>query len=182
MDPLIPLRGASVIDVRPASNATIQFSQLLTYEYEDRSPALQYHHDVTRVHGFADRERATLARNLQGFLDDEINVVNGQRAWPVVHQVGITFNRGRRFPSFSWQVSWQGPDAGQGAAQAYEARVEPATLEYDVKSTYNFPAGSQVVEITSSLAWTNDPPNIIEYTARKGERVGRVEAITWRWP
>ncbi|MHA1682109.1 MAG: hypothetical protein ACTSUE_14315 [Promethearchaeota archaeon] len=176
---LKPIYAQSIINVSRAKDV-IDFSQVLIYDYEDVSPAQVYHERIFNDHTFMERELKTIETKLQSFLDAEKNVVNGERVFPTIHHVSIDFKSDPKFFSYSWLIQWQGPVAPE-ELQVYEAIVDPATLEYNVKSMYIFPTGTKIVDIDSSLHYENDIPHFIIYRGEKNQKVNELERITWNW-
>ena len=181
MDPLVPFHGTSIIHVSRVEGNRIHFSQVLSYDYEDTTPDTSYHEKASLDPTFIERERRVLGTNMQGFLNEEVNVVNGKRTHPRVLYTWIGFKSSPKHPFFTWFIEWTGPEAPAGRVQEYTARVQAATLDYDVRSTYIFPPGTIVERIDSTLPWQNEPPHVITYEGKKGASVGTTEAIAWRW-
>ncbi len=176
---LDPVHGRSVISVTHAGEE-IHFSQVLQYDYIDASDDCHYHGRITTDPAFHASEIATLKNNMQAFLDAETNTVNGSIVPLRVTGASIGFRTRPELPFFTWLVTWHGKAAAPGTGvNVYEARVEPATLEYDVQSIYLFPPGARVVDIESSLSWTCPAGNVIVYTAREGDRVDELERVSW---
>lgn len=115
---------------------------------------------------------------MQNFLDEERNVVNGERVYPEVLDVLIEFSVDPSLFSFTWLISWQGPISGS-KSQVYEAIIEPAILDYNIDSMYIFPQGTRVVEVISSLDHDNEISHVLIYKGKKGQEVDEIERITW---
>ncbi len=177
-DPLRPIHARSVIQISHRGNGTVDFSQVLEYDYVDISGDDLYHHRVTSDPQFVKDEASVLERNMQGFLDEETNVVNGTRVYPRVLTTFTTFRGEPRHPTCTWLIAWS-VNAGAGDTFTYEARVEPATLEYGVESIYTLPPNARVVGIESSLPYDNAIRNIIVFRGAKGDEVGEVERLSW---
>ncbi len=177
-DPLRPVHARSVIQISHRGDGTIDFSQVLEYDYEDISGANVYHRKVTSDPQFVKEEIAALERNMQGFLDDETNVVNGTRVYPRVLEAFIAFRGEPRHPVSTWLIAWSA-NISDSNTFTYEARVEHDTLEYGAESIYMLPPNARVVAIESSLPYDNAIKNIIIFRGAKGDKVGEIERLTW---
>ncbi len=177
-DPLRPVHARSVIQISHRGDGTVDFSQVLEYDYEDVSGTNAYHSRVVSDPRFVKEELSVLERNMQGFLDDETNVVNGTRVYPRVLTVFVAFRGEPRHPVCTWLISWSA-NAGSGCTFTYEARVEPATLEYEVESIYTLPPNARVVGIESSLPYDNAIKNVIVFRGANGDKVGEIERLSW---
>nr|MDO8083476.1 hypothetical protein [Candidatus Sigynarchaeum springense] len=177
-DPLRPIHARSVIQISHRGDGTIDFSQVLEYDYEDVSGKDVYHHRVTSDPRFVKEEISVLERNMQGFLDEETNVVNGLRVFPRVLTTFIAFRGEPRYPTCTWLIAWSA-NVGDSDTFTYDARVEPATLEYGVESIYTLPPNARVVSIESSLPYDNAIKNIIIFRGAKGDKVGEIERLAW---
>jgi hypothetical protein len=177
-DPLRPIHARSVIQISHRGDGTVDFMQVLEYDYEDISGDDSYHARVTSDPQFVKEEVSVLERNMQGFLDDEKNVVNGTRVFPRVLTTFVTFRGGPRYPTSTWLITWSANGVA-GNTFTYEAHVEPATLEYPVESIYTLPPNARVVGIESSLPYDNAIKNVIVFRGAKGDKVGEVERLSW---
>ncbi|MBN2153112.1 MAG: hypothetical protein JW839_16790 [Candidatus Lokiarchaeota archaeon] len=177
-DPLRPVHARSVIQISHRGDGVVDFSQVLEYDYEDISGTNVYHRRVSSDPRFVKEELSVLERNMQSFLDDETNVVNGERVFPRVLTAFIAFRGGPSHPVCTWLVAWSA-DVGLGGTYVYEARVEAATLEYGVESIYTLPLNARVVGIESSLPYDNAIKNVIVFRGAKGDKVGEVERLSW---
>lgn len=177
-DPLRPIHARSVIQISHRGDGTVDFSQVLEYDYEDISGDNLYHSRATSDPQFLKDEASVLERNMQGFLDEETNVVNSTRVYPRVLTSFTTFRGEPRHPTCTWLITWS-VNVGTGGTFTYEAHVEPATLEYVVESIYTLPSNARVVSIESSLPYDNTIKNIIVFRGAKGDKVGEVERLSW---
>ncbi len=177
-DPLRPIHARSVIQISHRGDGTVDFSQVLEYDYEDMSGDAQYHRRVVSDPQFVKEEALVLERNMQGFLDEENNVVNGTQVFPRVLTTFTTFRGEPRHPTCTWLIAWSA-NVGVTDTFTYEAQVEPATLEYEVESVYTLPPNARVVSIESSLPYDNAIKNIIIFRSAKGDKVGEIERLSW---
>jgi hypothetical protein len=177
-DPLRPIHARSVIQISHRGDAMVDFSQVLEYDYEDISRENLYHASVTSDSRFVKEEISVLERNMQGFLDEEKNVVNGTRVYPRVVTTFITFRGDPRYPTSTWLITWSAT-VDIDDTFTYEASVEPAMLEYPVESIYTLPPNARVIGVESSLPYDNTIKNIVVFRGVKGDEVKAVERLSW---
>ena len=173
------LYASSIIHVSHGVGGIIDFSQVLTYDYEDLSPNHTYYDRVKTNLSFLEKELRTLVTNLQRFLDAETNIINDERVYPEVYNVQVEFKTSPRFPFYTWMVRWSGHETGT-ARNVYEARIEPDFLDYDIKSIYIFPRDAEILKIKSSLEYEIDE-NIVVFQGKKGQKVKELELISWKY-
>jgi hypothetical protein len=175
---LEPLFATSIIHVSQPGNGLIEFSQVLAYDYADKTRDRSYFETIKDSSDFLPNEMVEIEANMQQFLDEEENVVNGVRVYPHVASTAIDFKTDRRQFVYTWIISFSGPESAEGM-EVYEARIVPTDLEYDVKSTYIFPANARVVEVVSSIETKNDLKNVVGFRGKKGEHLDHVERLSW---
>lgn len=179
-DPLKPRHGRSTIHVAHDNAGRIDFSQILTYFYEDTTEKNDYYQRAKNDDDFIPREQDVLGGNMQTFLNKEKNIVNGKKVRPKVVHVDISYESNPRFIIFSWLIQWSGKESdSESGMHAYESSVDPAVLEYNVQSYYHFPDNAKIMNITSSLAHEVIEDHIIIYKASKGDKVRSSEKIKW---
>ncbi|HME51458.1 MAG TPA: hypothetical protein VKM55_04530 [Candidatus Lokiarchaeia archaeon] len=176
-DPLKPIAAASTIHVTH-HDGLIDFTQILVYDYVNISSDKTYYRRIKREPSFVAQEVTTIEENMQRYLDEEKNVVNGERVYPHVVRTSIDFKTEARFPVYTWIITFGGNESDSGT-QNYEAITTPETLEYDVKSTYVFPANSRIVEIESSLVHENVLKHIVVFRGSKGDSIKPLERLCW---
>jgi hypothetical protein len=177
-DPLRPIHARSIIQISHRGEHAIDFSQVLEYMYVDTSENNAYHASVVSDPAFVKAEMAVLEQNMQGFLDAEENIVNGNRVFPRVGSMFISFKNEHRYPAYTWLIAWQGM-ANPGGTCTYQATIEPATLDYPVESIYTLPPNARIVMVESSLPHDTPLKNILVFRGRKGDKVQAVERISW---
>ena len=176
-DPLKPIAAASTIRVTH-HDGIIDFVQILVYDYVNDAPDKTYYRRIKREPSFAAQEIATIEENMQRYLDEEKNSVNGERVYPHVTRTSIDFKTESRFPFYTWIITFSGNESDSGT-QVYEAITEPEKLDYDAKSTYVFPPEARIVDVESPLAHENVLKNIIVFRGSKGDSITPVERIGW---
>ncbi|MHA1791832.1 MAG: hypothetical protein ACTSVI_04245 [Promethearchaeota archaeon] len=176
---LTPFFARSIINVSNRSGSEIVFNQVLTYDYEDLSGSGLYIRKFNDDERFRKDELETLKRNMQAFLDDEINVINDKEVRLEVDEVSVSIKTYPKYVYFSWYITWSGPSSDSGI-QEYEARVEPAILEYDVESIYIFPKQARILDVKSALTHDLIKENIIRFRGNVGDKVREIERIVWK--
>ena len=177
IDPLQPIYAASTIHVTH-HGGRIDFMQVLIYDYVNISNDNSYHRRITREPGFAKQEIATIQENMQRYLDEETNVVNGEQVYPHVNRASIDFKTTAKYLSYTWYITFTGTEASNGK-QVYEAVTEPETLEYDAKSTYIFPPEARIIDVESSLVHENVLNHVIVFRGSKGDTIKPLERLRW---
>nr|MDO8112796.1 hypothetical protein [Candidatus Sigynarchaeota archaeon] len=176
-DPLRPIHARSIIHVSIHGNDILDFAQEITYDYVDTSNGA-YFDKVVHDAEFLRQEIATVEKNMQSSLDEEINLVNGARVYPRILNTAVDFKTEPRYPYYTWLIAWNGSTSISGK-QVYEVKTEPAALEYSAKSTYILPSNARIVEVDSSLAYENVLKNIIVFRGSRGDMVQEIERIAW---
>jgi hypothetical protein len=176
-DPLKPIAATSTIRVTHR-DGLIDFVQILVYDYVNETDDDTYYRRINREPSFAAQEIATIEENMQRYLDEEKNTVNGERVYPHVTRTSIDFKSESLFPVYTWIITFSGNESESGT-QVYEAITEPAQLEYDAKSTYIFPPEAIIVDVESPLAYENVLKSIIVFRGLKGDMITPVERISW---
>lgn len=174
---LEPLYATSIIHVAHPGTGLVEFSQVLSYDYADATQGQPYF-QAMKDGSFLNQEIAEIEANMQQFLDEEEDFVNGTRVYPHVASTAIDFKTDRRQFAYTWLISFSGPESEDGT-EVYEARIVPTDLEYDVKSIYIFPPNARVVEVASSIETRNDLKNVVEFRGRKGEHLDTIERLSW---
>jgi len=113
----------------------------LVFDYID--PA-GYYRRVLGDEELRERELETVADNMQGFLDEEEILVNGERvrAEVVLADIGFRGEPGRVYILFIIDIACR----LRRGANIYENRYEPEEFEYDYSAYWIFPRGSKIHE------------------------------------
>lgn len=176
-DPFQPIHAASTIHVTH-HGGFINFTQILVYDYVNITSDKTYYRRIKREPSFVAQEINTLEKNMQRYLDEEKNTVNGEHVYPHVVRTNIDFKTDARYLFYTWIITFSGNESDSGT-QVYETITEKETLEYDAKSIYIFPPEARIVEIESSLIHENVLKYIVVFRGSKGNSIKPVERLCW---
>ncbi len=155
-------------------------SYYLVFDYHD---PLGYYEAVVRDPRLFDSEVAKLWANMQGFLDEEEVVVNGERVRPRVVMIDIGFRGSKRRPFIVFAIRFRAPI--KPGRNVYENRYEPEVPEYDYVAYWVFPPGTRVLEVDmggGGEEWDVVGKNIVAIYGRKGRKTGGYERIVFDMP
>ncbi|WP_371805899.1 hypothetical protein [Candidatus Lokiarchaeum ossiferum] len=160
-------------------NKKVQFSNNIIYDYLDlrnNSSWKSFKHFLAEPKNY-EQEITTNWNNLQMFLDQERNIINGIDVNLKVQHCGIQF-RDQFHPFVKWIVEFEGP--GHFGTNNYENIIEQEILEYPIYSLYIFDKSTRVMEVTSSISYEINPNRrIIEYFGQKGDILNGYEKISF---
>ncbi|MHA1111606.1 MAG: hypothetical protein ACTSRE_10925 [Promethearchaeota archaeon] len=166
---LKPIFASSVITITASGN----FLQYLTYDYQEEST--EYYARIKEDDDFYINELDTISLNMQSFMEDLPNTINGHTVIPQVIHAEIDF-KNESLPFFYWVLEFHGPlHVGKNS---YESVMSNEELEYDVNSIYLFDTILRPLSVQSSLHYEilrNE--RIVKYWAYKGEIVGPKEVL-----
>ena len=113
--------------------------------------------------------------NLQNFLDEEVNLINGKPAIQTIKHCNIYFRK-KEQPFVQWIIDFQGKF--KSGRNRYENEVEPETLTYPIYSLYIFHPPLQILSVQSSMQYNlNKKQGIIEYYGEIGNLLEGYENI-----
>jgi len=169
---LIPLFASSIISI----TAQGCFLQYLTYDYLEKTG--KYFIQIKQENEFYLNELNTISKNMQSFMQDLPNTVNGHTVIPRVVHTEIDFKK-KILPFFYWILEFHGPL--KFGMNTYESVMNNEILEYDVHSIYLFDTLLQPVSVQSTLHHKIlFAERIIKYWAYKGETVGPKELLMFK--
>ncbi len=152
-----------------------EFYQVIYYDYEDL--AGEYFAQLEGDEAFSQEEVGLLHENMQGFLDEERNLLNGKRVYPEVKVVDIDF-RDRRHPFHCFVINFAGEM--QSGLNTYRSELPPEDpLEYTIHSVYQFPQRTKIQEVITKMHY-QVVGNLILFWASKGQSLGMLEEITFQ--
>lgn len=166
---LKPIFATSIITVTAAGH----FLQYLTYDYQESTG--EYFSRIKDDNEFYINELETITINMQSFMEDLPNTINGHTVIPQVIHAEIDFKI-ESLPFFYWVLEFDGPL--KLGLNSYESVMSNEILEYDVNSIYLFDAKLKPMSVQSSLHYEilrNE--RIVKYWAYKGEIVGPKEVL-----
>ncbi|MCP4764483.1 MAG: hypothetical protein GY870_22095 [archaeon] len=149
------------------------FNQILTYDYYDDEGS--YLKKIRMDQGFYNSEVKTIAQNMQNFMDNCINKVNGEYVYPKVIDADID-SRNDSLPFFYWIIKFKG-DLIDGE-NLYESDIDEEELEYSINSIYILEEPLIPNSVETELHYEIDKEKrIIKYWGNKGEWVGPKEIL-----
>ncbi len=166
---LQPIFASSIISISSSG----QFMQYLTYDYFEQSG--EYFDHIKENDEFYLTELDTIFLNMQSFMEELPNTINGYTTIPQVVHAEIDF-KNNTLPFFYWILQFKGPLVM--GVNTYESIINNEKLEYDVNSIYLFDENLVPLSVQSSLhhqIMKNE--RIVKYWGYKGEIVGPKEVL-----
>ena len=121
-----------------------EFHQLLQYDYYDPE---EYYLNLEREDFL--KEIRKLWLNMQGFLEDETNKVNGSMVYPKVEFCDIQHRGRSKHPFIIWIITFKG-DFREGINN-YETKTDEEALEYNCYVTWQFPVNTKITKVDTKL-------------------------------
>ncbi|HMF30228.1 MAG TPA: hypothetical protein VKK79_02345 [Candidatus Lokiarchaeia archaeon] len=144
-----------------------------------QSPHSSFYIDFLENQSNYEKEIDLYWNNLQDFLGEEKNLVNGVEVKQEITACSIHF-RDRRHPFVQWVVEFAGPV--REGPNTYENFIEPEELEYPIQSTYIFEPPLVVSTVETSLNYQIlRDGHIVEFSGETGRKLGSYEKIEFRW-
>lgn len=153
-----------------------EFFQYLIYDYYD--PDCYY----ASLEGDPDeyaREMGRLWDNMQSFLDEERNEVNGEPVHPEVVFIDLGFRGRDELPFITWVITFRGNLVP--GINTYTAWSEEEELEYDCEAVWVFPEGTEIIDVRTLMEYEIHA-NILSLWARERDIIGGYEEIVFRIP
>lgn len=182
-----------------------RFSQVLVYDYKDSgellpgtessgkfirtklpsasergrrtNPRMTYERFLKDPHNY-EKEIKIYWGNMQDFLDEEKNLINGEEVHLEVVDCTINF-RDKFRPYVQWVIEFTGK-LHEGDNN-YENYVESEVLEYPIRSTYIFEPPLKVTKVATTLK--NEilkDGHLVEYHGETGELLSPYEKIEFQ--
>ncbi|MBN2156647.1 MAG: hypothetical protein JW776_11455 [Candidatus Lokiarchaeota archaeon] len=166
---LTPIFASSIITITARGN----FLQYLTYDYVEDTH--RYYSQIKENDEFYLSELEAITSNMQSFMNDLPNSINGKITIPQVIHTEIDF-KSEYLPFFYWVLEFQGPL--KSGLNTYESAMSKEKLEYDVNSIYLFDLGLSPISVQSSLHFEIlRKERIVKYWGYKNEIVGPTEVL-----
>jgi len=166
---LKPIFASSIITITASGN----FLQYLTYDYQEATG--EYYNRIREDDDFYLNELDMISLNMQSFMEDLPNTINGHTVIPKVIHAEIDF-KNETLPYFYWILKFNGPI--KVGLNQYESVMSNEKLDYDVTSIYMFDGNLYPVSVQSSLHYeVLKNERIVKYWAYKGETVGPKEIL-----
>lgn len=151
-----------------------EFHQLLTYDYYDPD---EYYLSLEYNPEEYDMEIQKLWLNMQDFLEEEVNLVNGKKVYPKVIYTDIQFRGSETMPFILWIISFKGEF--KKGENVYQTVTEEEVLEYDCDAIWVFPEDCRILSVTTPMDY-EIMNNILLLWARKGDKIGGQEEIRFK--
>ncbi len=181
-----------------------RFSQVLVYDYKDvgelppgtessgkfiraklpsaiersrrANPRVTYERFLKDPHNF-EKEIKLYLINMQKFLDEEKNLINGEEVHLEVVDCTINF-RDKLRPYVQWIIEFAG--RLHEGENNYENYVESEVLEYPIRSTYIFEPPLKVTKVATTLKYEIlKDGHLVEYHGETGELLSPYEKLTF---
>jgi hypothetical protein len=166
---LKPIFASSIITITSMG----YFLQYLTYDYHENTG--EYYERIKEDDEFYLKELDTIFLNMQSFMEELPNSINGHITIPQVVHAEIDF-KNKNLPFYYWVLEFHGP-LKLGMNQ-YESTMSNETLDYDVNSIYLFDRTLLPVSVKSSLHYEIfRKERMVKYWGYKGEIVGPKEVL-----
>ncbi|MEM3587239.1 MAG: hypothetical protein QXO71_07970 [Candidatus Jordarchaeaceae archaeon] len=149
--------------------------QFLIYDYYDPD---EYYLNLESNPDEYEREIEKLWLNMQSFLEEETNKVNGKTVYPKVIYTDIQFRGSEDTPFILWVISFKG-DFKKGE-NVYLTITEEEVLEYDCDAIWLFPEDCEILSVTTPMDY-EIINNILLLWARKGDKIGGHEEIRFKF-
>ena len=153
---------------------TGDFHQIVIYEYIDTegefARALETRPDV---------ELENMKNNMQSFLDEELEKINGMVSKPKVVSVNAGFRGSLRRPFVEFLINFRGGLIK--GDNVYENIYEPEITAYDYGVAWIFPQDFEVVEADVGVGYEVEPKNVLRFSVRRGFKTPGYEKIVFRW-
>ena len=140
-----PLYGLGCFFVRE----TGLVEQIVLFEYYDEA---EEYRSVVSDPKRLEEEKATLAENMQRFLDSEDVRINGKSTYPRVVDVEVGFRGDYKHPYIAFFIVFQG-ELRRGV-NTYEDAYEPEVAEYEYRVYWVFPLKARVLKADVGVPYT----------------------------
>ncbi|MHA1267577.1 MAG: hypothetical protein ACTSRS_20240 [Candidatus Helarchaeota archaeon] len=150
-----------------------EFHQFLQYDYQD--PELYY---ATLNQEDLLQEIRKLWLNMQGYLEEEINRVNGIDVYPKVDFCDIQW-RTPSNPFFTWVITFRGKL--HKGANIYETKTDEEELEYNCYVIWQFPNNTTITKVHTNLYYDIFKSRLVLW-GDQGMKIGGWERIHFELP
>jgi len=155
----------------------LEVYQVVVFEYYDPD---QYYASLIEDVEELERELADLAASMQGFLDKEEVVLNGERVKPQVTGVDLGFKGTPEEPFLTFFIFFKGkPKKG---VNYYENVYAGEEATYPYSAYWFFPPGSKIMEVEVSGRSEIINDNILVIKIEEGDRIAGYEKIVFSLP
>lgn len=147
-----------------------EFHQLLQYDYYDPD---EYYINLKQEKFLEEIRKLWL--NMQNYLEEETNKVNGKMVYPKVEFCDIQFRGRPQNPFIIWTITFKGEF--QSGINKYETKTDEEDLEYDCYVIWQFPEKTKKFLKVDTKLYYDIFGNRIVLWGEKGMRIGGNERI-----
>ncbi len=170
---MIPVFAFGFFKVSPEGT----FTQHIIYEYSDPEGEIS---KILSDSGLLERELRELKESMQGFLDKERVLVNGEEAHPKVVAVSIGVMESRRRAFIEYLIEFKG--RFKSGVNTYENHYEPEVAEYSYEVMWVFPEGSKVMEVNVGFDYVLIGGRVLTFYVPEGSETPGYEKISFYLP
>ena len=163
---VIPIYASSFFSV----SCDGEFHQLLQYDYYDPEG---YYSGLEEEEFKFTEEIKKLWVNMQSFLEDETNKINGKMVYPKVKFCDIQ-HRTKKNPYIIWVITFK--EAFQKGINLYETKTDEEKLEYNCYVIWQFSVETRNLKVDTKLYYDIFGNRIILW-GEKGMMIGGYERI-----
>jgi len=150
----------------------LEVYQTIVFDYFDSEGI---YHELVEDEEKLEKELKLLASNMQGFLDEEEVILNGERVRPRVVGVDIGFKSVPEEPFITYFIFFKGkPLKGKNY---YENIYENTVAEYPITAYWYFPLKSRITDVQMSGTVEIIGSNILILRLNEGEKIYGYEKI-----
>ncbi len=148
-------------------------TQLVIFDYYDP----ERYYATLEERGELEDELATIASNMQQFLDEEEVIINGKRTRPVVKLIDLNYRGLKTRPYIFFIIEFRGEF--RKGKNVYENKYESEIVQYDYEVYWIFPENMKVidVELEGDIQVLNERKIVAKVT--RGTKVKGYEKITF---
>lgn len=167
---IVPIYASSFFSV----TQTGEFHQLLQYDYSDPDG---YYGSLKREDLLEEIRKLWL--NMQGYLEEEVNKVNGEDVFPKVDFCDIQYRGRPQNPFFTWVITFRGKF--HSGLNRYETKTNAEPLEYDCYVIWQFPQNCVIKKVDTELDYDIFGNRIVLW-GEEGRVIGGRERIHFELP
>jgi hypothetical protein len=167
-----PIFGSSIFSISPYG----QVYQVLCFDYADSDG--YYEAILHDEKAFAD-EVEKLRLNMAELLAAERVFINGVRVKQEILHVDIGLRGAADVPYLQWVILFQG--AFKQGENSLVSDVPEEVAEYDIEVLYLWPPGTRIRRVETPMEYETLGSLLLVW-ARKGDRMGGHEAVTFELP
>ncbi|MFX1294617.1 MAG: hypothetical protein ACFFD2_07165 [Promethearchaeota archaeon] len=162
---IVPVHASSFFSISRDG----EFHQLLQYDYYDPEG---YYSSFEEAELSREIEKVWL--NMQSYLEEETNKVNGKIIYPKVEFCDILHRGRQERPFIIWIITFKG-EFYKGI-NVYETKTDVEKLEYDCYVVWQFPQKTKIINVDTKLFYDIFGSRIVLW-GEQGMNIGGFERI-----